>query len=59
MVPFGPFLPDDLDLSGEEDFARLLSMQKFEVAVVFSKLIAAYSLLPILLTVLTWRTLFR
>jgi hypothetical protein len=59
VVPFGPFLPDDFDASNEEDFVRLLSIQKFEALVVFAKLFAFFILLPLLMLVLTWRTFFK
>ena len=56
VVPFGPFLPDDFDMSRVEDFARLLSLQKFEMIVVFTKLFLAFILLPLVLLVITFRT---
>ena len=58
-VPFGPFLPDDFDASNDADFIRLLDMQKVEVVVVFTKLLLAYVLLPLLLLVLIYRMLFK
>jgi hypothetical protein len=59
VVPFGPFLPDDFDASNEEDFVRLLNIQKLEAAVVFSKLFVVFILLPLLLFVFTLRLFFK
>jgi hypothetical protein len=59
VVPFGPFLPDDFDASNEEDFVRLLNIQKLEAAVVFGKLFVVFILLPLLLFVFTLHLFFK
>jgi hypothetical protein len=56
-VPFGPFLPDDFDASNDADFIRLLEMQKTEAVVIFSKLLLAYIVLPLILLIFTCRLL--